>query len=72
MASINSNIFSFKCSGVDRDLILLQLQKDVKYLAMKTNGVKNIKIDKIPKIAKSSSYKIPNKRNNNSQDCNIF
>ena len=59
-------------SEKDRDLILLQLQKDVKYLAMKTNGVKNIKIDKIPKIAKSSSYKIPNKRNNNSQDCNIF
>ena len=59
-------------SEKDRDLILLQLQKDVKYLAMKTNGVKNIKIDKIPKIAKSSSYKIPNKKNNNSQDCNIF
>ena len=60
----------------DRDLILLQLQKDVKYLAIKTNGLKNTnsKIDKIPKIVKSSSYKIPNKRQkqNQNQDCNVF
>ena len=58
----------------DRDLILLQLQKDVKYLAIKTNGLKNTnsKIDKIPKIVKSSSYKIPNKRQKQNQDCNVF
>jgi hypothetical protein len=58
----------------DRDLILLQLQKDVKYLAIKTNELKNtnLKIDKIPKIVKSSSYKIPNKRQKQNQDCNVF
>ena len=59
-------------SEKDRDLILLQLQKDVKYLAIKTNGLKKLKIEKIPKIVKSNSTKFPNKRDNQSQDCNIF
>ena len=59
-------------SEKDRDLILLQLQNDVKNLAIKTNGVKKYNINKIPKSIKSKSSKIPVKREKNDEDCNIF
>ena len=59
-------------SEKERDLILLQLQNDVKYLAIKVNGLKKFNVNKIPKIVKSNSMKIPNKREANEQDCNIF
>ena len=52
--------------------MLLQLQNDVKYLAIKVNGLKKFNVNKIPKIVKSNSMKIPNKREANEQDCNIF
>ena len=56
----------------DRDLILLQLQNDVKYLAIKSNGLNKINMNKIPKIVKSNSGKIPHNKQNKEQDCNIF
>ena len=59
-------------SEKERDLMLLQLQNDVKYLAIKVNGLKKFNVNKIPKIVKSNSMKIPNKREANEQDCNIF
>ena len=60
-------------SEKDRDLILLQLQNDVKYLAIKTNELKKFNNNnKIPKIVKSNSVKIPIKREKDEQDCNIF
>ena len=59
-------------SEKDRDLILLQLQNDVKYLAIKSNVLKKINMNKIPKIVKSNSVKIPIKREKDEQDCNIF
>ena len=59
-------------SEKERDLILLQLQNDVKYLAIKVNGLKKFNVNKIPKIIKSNSMKIPKKRESNEQDCNIF
>ena len=59
-------------SEKDRDLILLQLQNDVKYLAIKSNGLNKINMNKIPKIVKSNSGKIPHNKQNKEQDCNIF
>ena len=59
-------------SEKERDLILLQLQNNVKYLAIKVNGLKKFNVNKIPKIIKSNSMKIPKKRESNEQDCNIF
>ena len=59
-------------SEKDRDLILLQLQKDVKYLAIKTDGLKKFNINKNPKMVKSNSSKIPFKKETNNQDCIVF
>ena len=60
-------------SEKDRDLILLQLQKDVKYLAMKTNDLnKKAKIP-IPRIIKTNidNKKIKRSESQN-QECVIF
>ena len=49
----------------DRDLILLQLQKDVKYLSLKSKKVRNSSNPKIMKIEEKNNK-------DNPQDCNIF
>ena len=53
----------------DRDLILLQLQKDVKYLSFKSKNLRNYSN---PKIQKNNEYNLTNNDNKNSKDCIIF
>ena len=53
----------------DRDLILLQLQKDVKYLSFKSKNNRNLSN---PKIIKPQEKYIIKKEQNDSQECNIF
>ena len=72
---IDSNILKNSLgveSEKDRDLILLQLQKDVKYISIKSNGQKKLNINKIPKIVKSNSVRLTKKNETQSQDCIIF
>ena len=52
----------------DRDLILLQLQKEVKYLTLKSRNAKNISTPKIHKMYQTH-FKDDNK---DSQDCRII
>ena len=53
----------------DRDLILLQLQKDVKYLSFKSKNIRNFSNPKIIRAQEHNSSKNDKKC---SQDCNIF
>ena len=53
----------------DRDLILLQLQKDVKYLSFKSKNLRNYSN---PKIQKNNEHNLTNNDNKNSKDCIIF
>ena len=72
---IDSNILKNSLgveSEKDRDLILLQLQTDVKYISIKSNGQKKLNINKIPKIVKSNSVRLTKKNETQSQDCIIF
>ena len=52
----------------DRDLILLQLQKEVKYLTLKSRNAKNISILKIDK-KHETNFKENNK---DAQECSII
>ena len=54
----------------DRDLILLQLQKDVKYLSLKSKKIRNLSNPKIIKNHEQNIIKNVNKTD--SQECNIF
>ena len=53
----------------DRDLILLQLQKDVKYLSFKSKNIRNFSNPKIIRAQEHNSSKNDRK---DSKDCNIF
>ena len=54
----------------DRDLILLQLQKDVKYLSFKSKNERNLSNPKIIKTNETNSTK--NDKKESSQECKIF
>ena len=53
----------------DRDLILLQLQKDVKYLSFKSKNIRNFSN---PKIIKTQEKYVIKKEQKDSQECKIF
>ena len=54
----------------DRDLILLQLQKDVKYLSLKSKNIRNLSNPKIIKNHEQNLIKNVKKKDN--QECKIF
>ena len=53
----------------DRDLILLQLQKDVKYLSFKSKNIRNFSN---PKIIRTQEHNISKNDKKGSKGCNIF